>query len=84
MLLRCSRPAVIVAPERHAIDVAEAADRVALDAATAGLHTEPELAGRHGVVPPRAIVLFGPPGTGQTTFAADSGCGRLCTAGECL
>jgi len=29
---------------------------------------EPGLAGRHGVVPPRAIVLFGPPGTG-TTFA---------------
>jgi transitional endoplasmic reticulum ATPase len=30
---------------------------------------EPELASRHGVVTPRAIVLFGPPGTGKTTFA---------------
>ena len=30
---------------------------------------QPEMADRFGVMPPHAVMLFGPPGTGKTTFA---------------
>lgn len=45
------------------------AEKHALERRLVAPLARPGLAERYGVVPPRAVVLFGPPGTGKTTFA---------------